>query len=88
MKTVKNSPHAWPLYALGAEGLFENEPSITLGGVSVETGEEGKRDAAGTILKVSVTVKDGDQVVDVDAAKVPHCLNAPATWLTGRARRH
>ena len=84
---VKNSEHAWPSYALGAEGLFENEPSITLGGVSVETGEEGKRDAAGTILKVSVTVKDGEQVVEVDAAKVAalfECTSDLSDW-TGEA---
>lgn len=86
-KAVRDSVHAWPSYVLGAEGLFENEPSITLGGMSVETGGEGQRDAEGTIIKVSVTVKDGEQVVNVDAAKVAalfECTSDLADW-TGEA---
>ena len=86
-QAVKESAHAWPSYAMGAAVLFENEPGITLGGVSVETGGEGQRDASGTIMKVSVTVKDGEQVVEVDAAKVAalfECTSDLADW-TGEA---
>ena len=59
---VKNSPHAWISYALGAEVLFENEPTILLGAALLE-GE-------GASLEVSVTVNDGENAATVDAGKV------------------
>ena len=86
-KAVKESAHAWPTYLLGAEALFENEPTITLGGGAVETGGEGQRDVAGPIMKVSVTVKDGEQVVQGDPEKVAalfECTSDLADW-TGEA---
>ena len=57
---MRDSPHAWPSYLLGADALFENEPEIRLGGVAV--GE--------TALSVEVTIRDGDKPAVVDAAKV------------------
>ena len=65
---VKDSAHAWISYALGAEGLFENEPAIVLGAVSVEGG--------GASVGVSVSVKDGERDAEVDAAKVAGMFEA------------
>ena len=84
---VLASEYAWGSYLLGAEALFTNEPSIKLEEMAVETGGDGKRDAPGMILKVSVTVRDGEQVVNVDASKVAalfECTSDLADW-TGEA---
>jgi uncharacterized repeat protein (TIGR02543 family) len=70
---VKDSPHAWPSYLLGADALFENEPEIRLGGF--EVGESGNRDG-GMALTVEVTVRDGDKPAAVDAAKVAGLFGA------------
>ncbi len=68
---VRDSPHAWPSYALGAEELFEGEPVVVLGMPSAEEGPvSAKRGAAGSPWVVTVTVRDGEKVADVDAAKV------------------
>ena len=64
---VKDSPHAWPSYLLGADALFDNEPEIRLDGVKVV--ESSNRDGR-TALSVEVTVRDGDKTARVDAAKV------------------
>jgi hypothetical protein len=80
--TVKRSKQAWISYALGAEGLFGNEPEIVLGGVSVASpGAKGEAD--GVALEVSVTVKDDGNAVSVDAAKVAALFEAtsdPCDW--------
>ena len=83
---VMESAHAWPSYLLGAEALFENEPTIQIGEFSV--GSSGARDAgSGVAMEVSVTVKDGEQVVNVDASKVAElfeCTSDLTDW-TGEA---
>ena len=68
---MKESEHAWPSYALGAEELFENEPVVVLGmPAGPEVAESGKRDASGAKWEVIVTVKDGEKIAAVDAEKV------------------
>jgi hypothetical protein len=88
---VRDSPHAWPSYALGAEELFEGEPVVVLGMPSAaeESGASAKRGAEGAPWVVSVTVKDGEKVADVDAAKVAalfECTGDLTDW-TGAAIR-
>ena len=59
--------HAWPSYVLGAEVLFSNEPTIQMGVWGDGNVMEGGN---GISLDISVTVKDGERVAEVDAAKV------------------
>ena len=84
---VKESEHAWPSYELGAEELFENEPEVVLGVPSVPSEEaesaSAKWGAAGAPWVVSVTVKDGEKVAGVDAAKVAalfECTGDLSDW--------
>ena len=56
---------------LGAERLFENEPTIEFGELSV-----GERSSGTTTMTVAVAVKDGIQSVAVDAAKVAALFEA------------
>ena len=51
---------------LGAERLFENEPMVEIGELAISDGES----AGTTAMTVAVTVKDGERVASVDAAKV------------------
>ena len=74
-KDVRDSEHAWSSYALGAEGLFENEPDIRIGGLSLAGGVEGRREA-GAPLEIRVSIKDGDSAAAVDAAKVAALIEA------------
>jgi hypothetical protein len=79
---VMTSTNAWISYALGAEGLFENEPEIALGGVSVGHGEA-KGEGGVVALEVTVTVKDGGNAGAVDADKVAGMFEAtsdPRDW--------
>lgn len=55
--------------------MFENEPEIVLGGVSVESGG-GKGTGIGVAVEVSVTVKDGGTAVAVDASKLAGMFEA------------
>jgi hypothetical protein len=72
---VMKSATAWISYALGAEGLFENEPEIVLGEVSV--GRSGAKAAgSGVAVEVSVKVNDGGTAVAVDASKVMNMFEA------------
>lgn len=61
--SVVASPHAAAAFMLGAERLLENEPTVEIGEVAVAAGNA--RDMA-----ITVTVKDGERAVAVDAAKV------------------
>ena len=75
---VVANEHAAAAYLLGAERLFENEPTIEIGELSVATvapmsGGEG---AAATQMIVAVIVKDGERVVAVDAEKVTAMFEA------------
>ena len=76
--SVVTNVHTVAAYLLGAERLFENEPTIEIGELSVATvapmpGGEG---AAATQMTVAVTVKDGERVVAVNAAKVAAMFEA------------
>ena len=68
-QAVIASPHAWPSYALGAESLFTNEPTIQIDGMSVGDART-RGEGNGMAMAVSVTVRDGDKTVTVDAAKI------------------
>lgn len=68
-QSVKDSSHAWPSFLLGAATLFENEPTIQIGGLSLDGGAVGRR-ATGTPWEIRVAVKDGDKTASVDADKV------------------
>ena len=82
---VRDSPHAWPSYALGAEELFENEPVVVLDLPTASEGaESAKRDASGAKWEVSVTVKDGEKIAAVDAEKVAalfECTGDLTDWV-------
>ena len=69
---VVASPHAAAAYLLGAERLFENAPTVEIGEVSVGDGES----AGTTAMFIAVTVKDGESVVAVNAAKVKAMFEA------------
>ena len=69
-QAVLASPHAWISYALGADRLFENEPTIQIGGVAIA-------------LEVRVVVNDGEMEVLVDADKIAGLFEAtgnPGDW--------
>lgn len=69
---VVASPHAAAAYLLGAERLFENEPTVAIDELVVSDGES----AGTTAMIVSATIKDGDQTVTVDASKVAAMFEA------------
>ena len=69
---VVANAHAAAAYLLGAERLFENEPTVEIGEVSVGDGES----AGTTAMTVAVTVKDGESAVSVSAAKVAAMFEA------------
>ena len=60
---VVASPYAAAAYILGAERLFANEPKVELNELAIGGGDV-------VNMSVSLTVKDGDNAVIVDAAKV------------------
>lgn len=74
-RAVKDSPHAWASFLLGAEVLFGNEPVIKIDGLSPDVGTEDSR-AAGTAWEIRVTVKDGETAVPVDTDKVAALFEA------------
>ena len=69
---VVANEHAAAAYLLGSERLFENEPTIEIGGLAIAEGES----AGTTAMTVAVTVKDGASAVAVDAAKVAAMFEA------------
>ena len=71
---VRTALHVWASYVLGTGALLENEPEITIGDVVAVAG--GAFGATHTAVTVSVTVKDGGEVVAVDAAKVAAMFEA------------
>ena len=64
--------HAAAAYLLGAERLFENEPTVEIGELSIAEGES----VGTTAMTVAVTVKDGESAVAVSAAKVAAMFEA------------
>ena len=73
---LKNSPHAWPSYALGAEAILANEPEIDFEAVEVGAEEGGSLGSAGPTMTVSVTVRDGERLIAVDADSVAGMFEA------------
>ena len=69
---VVANAHAAAAYLLGAERLFENEPTVEIGELAIVDGES----AGTTAMTVAVTVKDGESAVAVDAAKVAAMFEA------------
>lgn len=71
-QAVKDSAHAWISYALGAEGLFGNEPAIVLGGVTVEGGGApvGVSKVAG-MFEVTRNLMDWEGEAKVTASATP-----------------
>ena len=69
---VVANEHAAAAYLLGAERLFEYEPTVEIGELSIGEGEN----AGTTAMAVVVTVKDGEMVVAVDAEKVAAMFEA------------
>ena len=74
-KAVRDSEHAWSSYALGAEGLFENEPEIQIAGFMPAEGAA-KRRTEGFTWEIRVMVKDGETPASVDADKVAALFEA------------
>ncbi|MBP5543295.1 MAG: hypothetical protein ILM98_04420 [Kiritimatiellae bacterium] len=68
---VVASSNAAVSWLLGAEALFENEPAITITGLSFDDAGE-----ATSSLNVTVEVKDGEDVVKVAAEKVASMFEA------------
>ncbi|MBQ3807301.1 MAG: leucine-rich repeat protein [Kiritimatiellae bacterium] len=82
---VVANAHAAAAYLLGAERLFENEPTVEIGELAV--GERSSGTLAPT-MTVAVTVKDGESAVAVSAAKVAAMFEATSDlgdW-TGAAK--
>ncbi|MBR5549555.1 MAG: leucine-rich repeat domain-containing protein, partial [Kiritimatiellae bacterium] len=87
---VKSSPHAAAAYLLGAEELFDNEPTIVITGVEMGDGAasasflnrnglllaDAQKRVPPACMTVSVVVKDGERVVAVDASKVAAMFEA------------
>ena len=69
---VVANAHASPAYLLGAERLFENEPTVEIDELAVADGEN----AGTTAMTVAVTVRDGESAVAVNAAKVAAMFEA------------
>ena len=69
---VVANTNAAAAYLLGAERLFENEPTVEIGELTISDGES----AGTTAMTVAVIVKDGERVATVDAAKVAAMFEA------------
>ena len=69
---VVANAHAAAAYLLGAERLFENEPTVEIGELAIADGES----AGTTAMTVAVTVKDGESAVAVSAANVAAMFEA------------
>ena len=69
---VVANAHAAAAYLLGAERLFENEPTVEIGELAIADGES----AGTTAMTVAVTVKDGESAVAVSAARVAAMFEA------------
>ena len=72
---VRDSERAAVSYMLGATTLFENEPTITISDVEVGKAE-GESVDDGASMTLSVTVKDGEDVVAVTTEKVAKMFEA------------
>ena len=70
---VVANAHAAAAYLLGAERLFENEPTVEFGEVAVEERSSG---TLAPTMTVAVTVKDGETAVAVNAEKVAAMFEA------------
>ena len=69
---VVDSLHAEAAYLLGAERLFENEPTVEIGELAIAEGES----AGTTVMTVAVTVKDGENAMKCAAEKVKEMFEA------------
>ena len=69
---VVANAHAAVAYLLGAERLFENEPTVEIGELAIVDGES----AGTTAMTVAVTVKDGESAVAVSVANVAAMFEA------------
>ena len=69
---VVANAHAAAAYLLGAERLFENEPTVEIGELAIVDGES----AGTTAMTVAVTVKDGESAVAVSVANVAAMFEA------------
>lgn len=69
---VVANAHAVAAYLLGAELLFENEPTVEIGELIIADGES----ACTTKMTVAVTIKDGERAVAVDQEKVAAMFEA------------
>lgn len=73
---VVANTNAAAAYLLGAERLFENAPKVEFEDVVVgDEGTEGMEETKGT-MTVAVSVKDGEESVACDAAKVANMFEA------------
>lgn len=82
---VVANAHAAAAYLLGAERLFENEPTVEIGELAIEERSSGTLAPA---MTVAVTVKDGETAVTVNAEKVAAMFEATSDlgdW-TGAAK--
>ena len=70
---VVGNTNAAAAYLLGADRLFANQPKVELGNLAV--GDEGVKGA----LTLSVTVKDGEDVVKCAAEKVKNLFEATSS---------
>ena len=73
-QAVRTALHVWASYVLGAGTLLENEPEIAIGEVGVS--EDGALGITHPSVTVSVTVKDGETAIAVDAMKVASMFEA------------
>ena len=73
---LKDSAHAWASYVLGAEALLANEPKIDFEAVEVGATESGSLGSASPTMTVSVSVRDGERAVAVDANSVAGMFEA------------
>ena len=69
---VALSPHSAAAYLLGATKLFGYAPTITLGALSTGSGSD-------SAFTVEVSVKDGERLMDVDAAKIAAMFEATSS---------
>ena len=80
IKSCWFAPHAAAAFLLGAERLFVNEPTVEIGEVAIGNGTSGTGGTSGTensgTMTVTLTVKDGDRAVAVDAEKVAAMFEA------------
>ena len=81
---VVDNKYAAAAFLLGAERLFENEPTVEIGELAIVDGES----AGTTAMTIAVTVKDGESVVKCVAEKVASMFEATSDLVdwTGTAK--